>query len=99
MTQKIAEIKKIIVPILKKNDVLKSSIFGSVARGDQNKKSDIDILIQPKKGTTMFGLIYLERALQKKLKRKVDLVTYNSVHPLLKDRVYKDEIVIYEKRR
>src|SRR3989344_1787884 len=42
----IKEIKNKINPILKRNGVAKAAIFGSYARGDQTKKSDIDILIK-----------------------------------------------------
>ena len=45
MDNKLNELKKKIVPILKKNEVVKAGIFGSYARGQQ-KKSDLDLLIQ-----------------------------------------------------
>ncbi len=35
-----------LVPILKRNGVLKAGIFGSYARGEQKKQSDVDILIK-----------------------------------------------------
>lgn len=46
---KIESIKKKIVPILKKHGVVRAGIFGSYARGEQNKNSDVDILIEVKK--------------------------------------------------
>lgn len=36
----IKEIKKIIIPVLRYNDVVKAGIFGSFVRGEQRKKSN-----------------------------------------------------------
>ena len=70
-----------VVPILRKNGVTKAGIFGSYARGDAKKRSDIDILIQPPKGRGL-KFIGLELELEEKLRRKVDLITYRSISPI-----------------
>ncbi|MBW2975955.1 nucleotidyltransferase family protein [Candidatus Woesearchaeota archaeon] len=85
--------KKRIIAILKKNDVAKAGIFGSYARGDATKNSDIDILIQPPKGIGL-GFVGIKLELEEKLGRKVDLVTYNSIHPYLKKYILDGEIRI-----
>ncbi|OIP85251.1 hypothetical protein AUK04_01355 [Candidatus Roizmanbacteria bacterium CG2_30_33_16] len=87
-----------IVPILKKYGVSRASLFGSFARGEQNNKSDIDILIEPAKGTTLFDMAGMQIDLQDRLKKPVDLITYRSINPMLKDYILRDEKVIYEKR-
>jgi uncharacterized protein len=91
----IDEIKSIIIPILKKHNVVRSSLFGSFARGENNEYSDIDILIEFGGRKSLFDLIGLQNELEDILKKKVDLITYNSVNPLLKDFIYKDEIKMY----
>ncbi|MFH1744804.1 MAG: nucleotidyltransferase family protein [bacterium] len=95
MNNKIKEIQFKIIPILKKHEVRKSSIFGSFARGDNNKDSDIDMLVDLKDGKTLLDLIGLEMELEKKVKRKIDLLTYNSINPLLKKNILRDEVKIY----
>lgn len=95
----IAAIKKQVLPILKKQGVLKAAIFGSFARGEENKRSDVDFLIKPKKKTTLFDLGGLKINLEKKLGKKVDLVEYSCIHRLLKKQILKDQIIIYEKKR
>lgn len=80
-----ALISKKIKPILLKNGVIKASIFGSVLFS--KRPHDIDILIQFKPGKSLFDLVDLEDKLSQELNKKVDLVTYNSLHPLLKDRI------------
>ncbi|MFC1682101.1 nucleotidyltransferase family protein [Nanoarchaeota archaeon] len=79
--------------ILKKYNVKKAGIFGSYATQKQNKNSDIDIVIEPPKGIG-FGFVGIQFDLEDNLKKKVDLLTYDSIHPLLKKRILKEEIQI-----
>ncbi|MEK7665202.1 MAG: nucleotidyltransferase domain-containing protein [Patescibacteria group bacterium] len=63
-------------------------VFGSYSRGEQTKKSDIDILIKYKHDDkSYFDLIGLQFELEKILKKKVDLLTYGSVHRRLKKEI------------
>ncbi len=68
--------------------------FGSYARGEQNKKSDVDILIEFSQPNNIdfFDFIELEEFLTKKLGIKVDLVTQNALQPLIKDQILKETI-------
>lgn len=81
-----------IIPTLKRNDVVRAGIFGSFARGEARKKSDMDILIKFRGNKSLFDLIGLQIELEKKLKRKVDVITYKSIHPLLKENILKEEV-------
>ena len=91
-------IQRKIVPILKTQGVLKAALFGSVVRGEAKKRSDIDILVRFSGRKSLLDLVRLQFILEDKLGRKVDLLTYDSVHPLLKDIILKEQKVIYEKR-
>ncbi len=91
-------IKKQILPILKRQGVTKAALFGSAARGEAKKRSDIDILVKLKKGKGLFDFVGLKLELEKKLGKKVDLVTYGAIKPRLRDIILKDEKIIYEKR-
>jgi len=66
LSKTIARIKRISVPTLKKNGVTKAGIFGSYARDDANKSSDIDFLVQPRKGIGL-GFIGIKLELEDKL--------------------------------
>ena len=80
-----------IIRILRENNIKRAGIFGSYARGEQKKNSDIDILIQPPKNTG-FGFAGIEIELERKLKRNVDLVSYNGISPYLKDQILSQEV-------
>lgn len=92
MNQSIKEIKAKIVPLLKENDVVRAGLFGSYARGEAKKKSDIDILIKFKGKKSLFSLAKLELALERKIGKRVDLLTYGSIHPLIKKRILREEV-------
>ena len=94
MSNEIQAISRQILPILKEAGVLKSSLFGSVARGEADEKSDVDVLIEFPKDKNLFDLIDLEQKLEVVLGRKVDVLTYRSVHHLLRDIILKEQIRI-----
>lgn len=87
-------LKKRIMPILKKNDVVKAGIFGSYARGEAKRKSDIDVLIKFKGRKSLFDLAGLKIELEEKLHKKVDVLTYRSIHPFIKNNILKEEVRI-----
>lgn len=94
MKADLGQIKKKALPILKKAGIIKSAIFGSYVRGDNTKDSDIDILIEAPKDMSLFDLAGLQIDLEEILNKKVDVITYNSINPLLKDYILKDQIRI-----
>ncbi len=95
MSTKVDTIKNRIEPVLREYDVKKASVFGSFATGEDSSESDIDVLIELGKNRGLFTMAKLQRELENKLGRKIDLLTYNSVHPQLQDRIYKEMIQIY----
>jgi len=62
-------------------------IFGSVANGTADEKSDIDFLIDMEKGRSLFDLGGLLMELQELFNRKVDVVTENGLHWYIKERI------------
>ncbi|MBI3626782.1 nucleotidyltransferase family protein [Candidatus Uhrbacteria bacterium] len=82
--------------ILKEYGVSRAGIFGSRARGDARIKSDTDILVKMKRGSSLLDLVDLELKLKEKLGGKVDLLTYDSLHPKLRGRILREEVRIYE---
>src|SRR3989338_8359463 len=69
--KQLERIKRISIPILKKNGVVKAGIFGSYARGEAKKNSDIDLLIKFKGRKSLLDLSGLKIELESKLTKKV----------------------------
>jgi len=86
--------------ICEENDVTFLAIFGSFIRGEQRRKSDIDIAIEFDKGKskTLLDLVHVEYELTKIFKRKVDLGIFSSISPYIIEDVKKEMQIIYEKR-
>ena len=94
MKRQLSTLKKRIIPILKRNDVIRAGIFGSYARGEATKKSDIDILIKYNKKKSLLQLVGLKLEFEDTLGKNVDLIEYSIIHPLLKERIRKEEVKI-----
>ncbi len=92
--QTIRNLQRQVLPILKKAGVLRSAVFGSFARGDHKKNSDIDFLIESEKVKSLFELVDLKLKLEEKLNKRVDLVSYKNVHPSLRKYIEADQIPI-----
>lgn len=88
------KIKKDILPILHHYENKKAAIFGSYARGENTEASDIDILVEFNGEKSLMDLAGLKIALEELLKMKVDLLTYKSLNPLLRDRILSEQVVI-----
>lgn len=97
MPANLRTIRQCVVPILRRYGVRKAAIFGSFARGEERKKSDVDFLVELPKTMSLLGLVGLQLDLKDRLDREVDVVTYRALHPLIKDRVMQEQVVIYEK--
>ncbi len=94
MSKEVEQIKNKIIPALKEAGVTRSSIFGSVVRGEVGKDSDVDILVEFPKGKTLLDLVGLELELKDILKREVDLLTYRSISPYLRDIILREQVQI-----
>ena len=89
--RQLQKIAKIAIPILKKNGVVKAGIFGSYARGEARKQSDVDILIEPPDGMGI-TIVHLKRDLEDSLHKKVDLVSYKGISKYLKKYILASQI-------
>lgn len=92
------DIERVLIKLCYDNDISFMAIFGSYARDEQKRGSDLDIAIKYSnlKNKSLFDFIDLEYKLSKIFRRKVDLSTYDSLYPLIKNEVVKEMKVIYE---
>lgn len=75
---------RIIKAVTQKVNPTLVGVFGSYARGEENEKSDLDILIDFNKRVDLLELIGLEQQLSELLGIKVDFTTLRSVNASLK---------------
>ncbi|MFB0554020.1 MAG: nucleotidyltransferase family protein [Phycisphaerae bacterium] len=89
-----------LLKICEGNDISFMAVFGSFIRGEENRRSDIDIAIEfsDKSHKDLFDLIHIEDELRKIFERKVDLGIFSAINPHIIEDVKKEMRVIYEKR-
>ncbi len=87
-----SSIQRVLKRLLEAYPVRKAGLFGSVARGDDRPKSDVDVLVEFSKPISLFEFIGIKQDLEKALKRKVDLVEYHMLKPALRKRVLSEEV-------
>ena len=86
---------EIIIETMKPFNPTRIGIFGSFARGEATEKSDIDILYSFENIIGLFKLIELQQNLEKKLNKKVDLVSEKYVNPKLKNHILSGVKIVY----
>mgnify|MGYP001613328871 FL=1 len=95
INKEIEKIKPKITGILKRNNIKRAGIFGSYSKGEQKENSDIDIAVKiGDKNMSLLGFIELKLKLEDALGKKVDLVEYSVIKPLIKDRILNEEVRI-----
>lgn len=80
--------------LTKKYHVKRLGVFGSVARNEAGKTSDVDMLVEFKSPVGFFDFIRLENYLTKTLGRKVDLVTKKALKPTIKNDILNDTVYV-----
>jgi hypothetical protein len=89
------DIKKLI-ELCRQSGVVQITLFGSMARGEANQQSDIDLVVKFSQPISLLQFAALERRLSEALGRKVDLLTEAAISPYLQERIKRDLKVIYE---
>ncbi|HOI24280.1 MAG TPA: nucleotidyltransferase domain-containing protein [Caldisericia bacterium] len=84
-----------IVSILRRYGATKIYLFGSYARGDQRKDSDLDVLVEFGKRVTLIDLSHIVRIVKEDTGIQLDIVTKNALSPYLATYIEKDLKEIY----
>jgi len=79
-----------ITEILRKYGIVEAAIFGSVARGETNAKSDFDLMIKMGSMLNLFEFVRLKREIEAVVGTKVDLVNKDKIKPQLKPFIAQD---------
>jgi predicted nucleotidyltransferase len=67
-------------------------VFGSVARGEADEKSDLDLLVEFKPKVRLFDWLHMEMDLEKLLGVSVDIVEEKALKGKMVQRVLKDAV-------
>jgi len=90
----LASLKKLKREVAKEYSVKTMGVFGSVARNEQTGQSDIDLLVEFSKPVGFVTFMRLENFLSGRLGNKVDLVTPDSLKPVIRQDVLSEVIYV-----
>ena len=95
------EVIENLVPVLQQYPVKRAALFGSYAREDYSDASDVDVIVDFIEGVSLFENFYdLYDALEERLGRKIDMLSYRSVQrdmmPVIRKNVLQDLRWFYE---
>lgn len=84
-----------IMPIIKKYNISKAALFGSIVTGKMRDDSDIDLLVDMPQNSSLFDLLRVKIALEEKLGRRVDIIQYKAIKLRLKDEILSRQVSVY----
>ena len=90
----VVHIKKKTFPIFQRYGVKRAAIFGSYARGEMRRRSDVDLLVELDENMSLLDVAGLKLDLEEALGRKVDLVEYTMLKPLLRERILREQKIL-----
>jgi predicted nucleotidyltransferase len=67
-------------------------VFGSVARGEADSRSDVDFLVDLEPGRSLLDLARLQRKLEQLLTAKVDVVSARGLRERVRESVLRDAL-------
>ena len=95
MNPTVESLQKSILPVLRDYGVVRAGIFGSRARGEYGPDSDLDLLVEFESGRSLLDLVGLQLDLTERLGIETQVVTYNSLHPLLREQILSHEVRLF----
>jgi len=70
------------------------AVFGSVARGEARRDSDIDLLVDAPPGTSSSEFIMFKQLIEKVLGREIDLISYGGLKPKMDNDIRRDAVLL-----
>jgi uncharacterized protein len=92
--QLLREKREEILQVAAKHGARRVRIFGSVARGEADASSDLDLLVEMEPGRSLLDLGELLMELQDLLGCRVDVVTEKGLRERIRERVLKEAVAL-----
>jgi uncharacterized protein len=93
----IKSVRQAILPVLKRRNIIKASLFGSLIHGKLRDDSDIDVLVELPKESSLLDYLSIKDELEHALGRTVDLVEYDAIKPFIRETILAGQVPIYPK--
>jgi predicted nucleotidyltransferase len=81
-----------ILAIARQHGARNVRVFGSLARGEGKRDSDLDVLLELEPGRSLLDIVAIKQDLEDLLNTKVDVVTETAVSPYIRDQILRQAI-------
>ncbi len=85
----------LIATILRRHQVQRAGVFGSMARNDDTPESDLDLVFEPAPESGLWQVVEVSLDLAEALGRRVDAIPFSSLHPMLRERILHDYVELW----
>lgn len=89
------DMKRKVIEFLQGHGAIRIAIFGSYARGEETRESDLDILVEFSGRKSLLDIIGIEQELSDIIGIKVDLLTERSIEPQIMSEIRKDMALVF----
>ena len=83
-------LRPIVLKVAKEYGATNVRVFGSFARGEQRRTSDLDLLVEMPKRSSLLDIAGLKVDLEEALQRKVDVLTDGGISRYLRERILQE---------
>jgi hypothetical protein len=90
--EELKEKREEILAVASRHGARKVRVFGSLARGESGRDSDVDFLVELEPGGSLLDVIAIKQDLEELLQRKVDVVTEGAVSPYIRSDILSQAI-------
>ncbi|MFA5296464.1 MAG: nucleotidyltransferase family protein [Methanoregulaceae archaeon] len=88
------QLRSIRQELRKRYHVKRIGIFGSYSREEQNDQSDLDLIVEFHQPIGMMAFVHLKDFISENLNLRIDLVTPDGLHPLIRDRALYEVVYV-----
>jgi len=86
--------RKRIVDLARSHGARSVSVFGSLARGEDDAESDIDLLIELDTDRSLLDIVAMKLDIEDLTGRKVYIVTRKGMSPYLADKIFEEAVLL-----
>jgi len=90
----VEQLRDMMADLRREYHVRKIGIFGSYSSDRQTEKSDLDLVVEFEQPIGMMAFVHLRNGISDRLGIRVDLVTPDGLHPLIRDRIMHEVVYV-----
>ena len=84
-----------IMQLAREHGIYNLRLFGSTVRGESRGDSDVDLLVDVKKGRTLLDYVGFKQDLEELLGCRVDLATEDALHWTIREQVLAEAVPVW----